>query len=195
MDYSAISPLEDHLASPRGRGRLRGSQHAGAAGGAPCGDAIRIAVDLRGDRVAEAGFEAQGWAAARAAGSAVVELVRGALLLDAARVTPAVVADALGGLPPGRRHAAELAADALHAAIGAACADGASQLEASDRRTLVAMSGGVDSAVAAHLALERGDEVLAGALPLWSDPAGDGTPSSWPPPAAGAARAPAPRNG
>ena len=189
MDYSAISPLEDHLASPRGRGRLRGSQHAGAAGGAPCGDAIRIAVDLRGDRVAEAGFDADGCAAARAAGSAVVELVRGASLLDAARVTPAVVADALGGLPPERRHAAELAADALHAAIGAACADGAPQLEASAHRTLVAMSGGVDSAVAAHLALERGDEVLAVTLQLWSDPAGDGTLSCCSPQAVRSARA------
>src|SRR2546421_1080057 len=100
MDYSVISPLEDHLASPRGRGRLRGSQHAGVAGGAPCGDAIRIAVELRRDRVAQAGFDADGCAAARAAGSAVVELVRGASLLDAARLTPGVLGGALGRLSP-----------------------------------------------------------------------------------------------
>jgi tRNA-specific 2-thiouridylase len=72
----AISPLEDHLAAPRGRGRLSDSPYAGTAGGAACGDSVRIAVAVADDRVAEAGFEASGCAAARAAGSAVVELAR-----------------------------------------------------------------------------------------------------------------------
>ena len=39
------------------------------------------------------------------------------------------------------------------------------------------MSGGVDSAVAAHLAAERGDEVVAVTLELWADPAVDTTRS------------------
>jgi tRNA-specific 2-thiouridylase len=185
----AISPLEDHLAAPRGRGRLSDSPHAGTAGGAACGDVVRIAVDVDGDRVTEAGFEASGCAAARAAASAVVELVRGRPLLDAARVTPAAVAAALGGLPPSRAHAAGLAADALHHAIGAACAAGAPSLAPRAGRTLVAMSGGVDSAVAAHLALERGDDVVAVTLELWSDPAGDGTLSCCSPQAVVHARA------
>jgi tRNA-specific 2-thiouridylase len=189
MYHTAISPLEDHLAAPRGRGRLARSPHAGVAGGAPCGDLVRIAVEVDGDRVSEAGFDASGCAAARAAGSAVVELVRGAPLLEAARVTPAVIADALGGLSPERRHAAALAADALHHAIGSACAAGAPALAPSRDRTLVAMSGGVDSAVAAHLALARGDEVLAVTLELWSDPEADGTESCCSPQAVVTARA------
>ncbi|TMK66928.1 MAG: tRNA 2-thiouridine(34) synthase MnmA [Actinobacteria bacterium] len=189
MDHSPISLLEDHLTAPRGRGRLSRSPHAGTAGGAPCGDVIRIAVEVDRDRVSDAGFDARGCAAARAAGSAVVELVRGAPLLEAARVTPSAVADALGGLSPERRHAADLAADALHGAIGAACRDGAPRLASSERRTLVAMSGGVDSAVAAHLALEQGDEVMAVTLQLWSDPAGDGTLSCCSPHAVREARA------
>jgi tRNA-uridine 2-sulfurtransferase len=189
MDYTTISPLEDHLVAPRGRGRLADAPYAGAAGGAPCGDAIRIAVETEGDRIVGAGFEAGGCAAARAAGSAVVELVRGASLLDAARTTPATVAAALGGLSPERHHAAELAADALHGALGLACAGGATKSPPKANRTLVAMSGGVDSAVAAHLALERGDEVVAVTLELWSDPAGDGTLSCCSPQAVRHARA------
>jgi tRNA-specific 2-thiouridylase len=110
-------------------------------------------------------------------------------LLDAARLTPATIAEELGGLPPGRRHAAELAADALHQAIGAACGAGAPALAPSRSRTLVAMSGGVDSAVAAHLALERGDDVVAVTVELWSDPAGDGTLSCCSPQAVVHARA------
>ena len=44
-------------------------------------------------------------------------------------------------------------------------------------RTLVAMSGGVDSAVAAMLAAQDGQEAIAVTLELWSDPENDGEPS------------------
>jgi tRNA-specific 2-thiouridylase len=103
----------------------------------------------------------------------VVELVEGARFLDAARVSADDVDTELGGLLPAARHAAELAADALHRALGAAARDGAPRLEARPRRTLVAMSGGVDSAAAAQLALDAGDDVVAVTLELWSDPATD----------------------
>ncbi len=190
-----LSPLEDHLTAPRGSGRLADAPHFGTAGGAACGDSIRIAVSIADDAVRDAGFDASGCAAARAAASATVELVRGAPLIDAARITPGDIADALGGLGPERRHAADLAADALHAAIGRACADGAPALAAHGRRTLVAMSGGVDSAVAAELARRRGDDVVAVTLELWSDPANDGTLSCCSPQAVRGARALAHRMG
>jgi tRNA-uridine 2-sulfurtransferase len=195
-DVLFIPPLEDHLSAPRGRGRLADAAHAGSAGGAPCGDLIRIALDVRGGTIADAGFEASGCAAARAAGSAVVELVRGRSALDAARITPAHLSDELGGLSPERRHAAELAADALHGALGAAAADPDAILGARTHgRTLVAMSGGVDSAVAAHLCRERGDDVVAVTLELWSDAANDGTRSCCSPDAVVHARALAHRMG
>ena len=190
-----LSPLHDHLTAPRGRGRLADAPHSGTAGGAPCGDLIRISIEIDGARVAEAGFDAGGCAAARAAGSAVIELVRGKPLLEAARVSPGTVAAALGGLSPERLHAAELAADALHRALGAACADGIPSLPRTGGRTLVAMSGGVDSAVAARLALDSGDEVVAVTLELWADAAGDGTKSCCSPQAVTGARALAHRMG
>src|ERR671916_1714590 len=112
--------FEDHLSTPRGLGALAGWPHSGAAGGAACGDLVRVAVRVEGEMVVEAGFDAEGCGAARAAGSAVVELVEGRPFLEAARVTPDDVAGVLGGLIPPKRHAAELAADALHRALGAA---------------------------------------------------------------------------
>ena len=181
--------LRDHLERPRGLGALARAPHCGAAGGAACGDLIRIAVRVEGDRIVEAGFEARGCASARAAGSAVVELVESARLLEAARLTPDAVAAALGDLGPGGHHAAELAADAFHRALGLAARDGAARLPAHDRRTLVAMSGGVDSAAAAQLALDAGDEVVAVTLELWSDPATDGERSCCSPQAVTGARA------
>jgi tRNA-specific 2-thiouridylase len=185
-----ISPLEDHLDAPRGRRRLSDAAYTGGAGGAPCGDLIRIAIEIRHGTIADAGFEAGGCAAARAAGSAVVELIRGRPVLSAARVSPEAVSEELGGLSPERRHAAELAADALHRATGAAAADPDARLAPPlPGRTLVAMSGGVDSAVAAHLCRERGDDVVAVTLELWSDAANDGTRSCCSPQAVTGARA------
>ena len=189
------SPYADHLEAPRGLGALAGAPHTGAAGGAACGDLIRIAVRVEGDRVAEAGFAAHGCAAATAAGSAAVALLEGAPVLAVARLGAGDVAAELGGLSPARRHAADLAADALHRALGAAAAGGAVRLAPSPGRTLVAMSGGVDSAVAAQLALERGDEVVAVTLELWSDPEHDGARSCCSPHAVTGARALAHRLG
>jgi tRNA-specific 2-thiouridylase len=173
----------DHLAAPSGQGALKDHPHAGAAGGAPCGDLVRIAVRIEGDRVAEAGFDADGCGALTAAASAIVEGIEGGSFLDACRWNAARVADELGGLIPPKRHAAELAADALHRALGAAAKDGAGgrgagvRIEPSARRTLVAMSGGVDSAAAAQLALDAGDDVVAVTLELWADPGTDGEQS------------------
>jgi len=159
--------FEEHLRHPVGRGRV--PAHDGVAGGAACGDLVRIGVAVKGDRIADAGFEAAGCGAAQAAASAAVELVLGASVLDAARVGMRDVSGALGGLSPGKLHAAELAADALARALGAAVAvDGAAALVR--RRTLVAMSGGVDSAVAA---LRAGSQAAAVTLELWRDPEND----------------------
>jgi tRNA-uridine 2-sulfurtransferase len=189
--------LEDHLTTPRGLGVLADWPHSGAAGGAACGDLVRVSVRVQGERIVEAGFDADGCGATQAAGSAVVELIEGRPFLAAARMTPDDVAGALGGLIPPKRHAAELAADALHRALGAAAKDPASglRLARSPRRTLVAMSGGVDSAAAAQLALDGGDEVLAVTLELWSDPATDGERSCCSPQAVTGARALAHRMG
>ena len=180
MDAEAFA---EHLEHPRGRGRL--PAFTGAAGGAACGDLVRIGLALDGDRVAGAGFDASGCGAAVAAGSAAVTLLEGATLLDAARIGPSDVAAELGGLSPGKLHAADLAADALHVALGAAVAAGAGLAPTRGAatppaaaptvpgRTLVAMSGGVDSAVAALLVQRAGREAIAVTLELWRDEAND----------------------
>jgi tRNA-uridine 2-sulfurtransferase len=183
------SPLEQHLSHPRGQGRLADSPYTGAAGGAACGDLIRISLGFDGDRIGEAGFEASGCAAIRAAGSAMVELVEGMPVLAAALISPTVVSEELDGLAPSHMHAAELSVDALHRALGSAARDGGVRIAPLATRTLVAMSGGVDSAAAAQLALDAGDEVVAVTLELWSDPAGDGEQSCCSPQAVRGARA------
>lgn len=167
-----MDALEHHLDAPVGRGHRPRGGATGAAGGAACGDLVAVTVALDRGRVADAGFEAHGCGAAHAAGSAAVALVRGRPLLDAARLGPGEIAGALGGLSPGKLHAADLAADALHRALGAAARESAA-LAPSPGRALVAMSGGVDSAVAALLSARAGGEAVAVTLELWADPAND----------------------
>jgi tRNA-specific 2-thiouridylase len=162
----------EHLSHPVGRGHEPAGAFAGAAGGAACGDLVTLRVVVAGGVVTDAGFTASGCGAAQAAGSAAVELVRGAPLLDAARVGSAAIAAALGGLSVGKLHAADLASDALHQALGAAVAH-AEPADVVARRALVAMSGGVDSTVAAVLLAQGGEEVVAVTLELWRDPEND----------------------
>ncbi|HWM09151.1 MAG TPA: iron-sulfur cluster assembly scaffold protein, partial [Solirubrobacteraceae bacterium] len=164
-----MDSFREHLEHPAGRGVSPPGAYDGSAGGAACGDLIRISLRVEGERVTAAGFDASGCGAAVAAGSAAVALAEDAHVLDAARIGPHEVAGELGGLSPGKFHAADLAADALHRALGAAAREGAA-LPADPGRTLVAMSGGVDSAVAALLV---GEGAAAVTLELWADPAND----------------------
>jgi tRNA-specific 2-thiouridylase len=191
--------FEHHLTSPRGRGRVPGDGASGVAGTRACGDVVRFGVVLSedGTRVADAGWEADGCGATVAAASAAVELVVGESLLDVARIGAHQVADELGGLSAGKLHAAELVADALARALGTAAYEGA-RLAApgggAAERTLVAMSGGVDSAVAALLCARGGvdgepasasgdgavasvaagpGDVVAVTLELWADEQND----------------------
>ena len=88
--------LIDHLESPRGRGHCPHDAFTGAAGGAACGDLIRVSLAIDPDSadgaIADAGFDASGCGATFAAGSATVSLLRGRPLLDAARLGPAEIA-------------------------------------------------------------------------------------------------------
>jgi tRNA-specific 2-thiouridylase len=168
-----VESLREHLEHPAGRGLRPAGSHDGSAGGAACGDLIRISLRVAGERVTAAGFDASGCGTMTAAGSAAVTLVDGAHVLDAARVGAHAIAAELGGLSAGKFHAADLAADALHRALGlAARADAA--VVPDPARTLVAMSGGVDSAVAGLLV---GDRAAAVTLELWADPENDGEAS------------------
>lgn len=168
--------IEHYLADVSRRGPAPAGAHSGSAGGAPCGDLVRISLLARGGRVAAVSHDAEGCAASRAAAAAVAELVEGRGLLEAAMVGTAEVDAELGGLAPTHAHAVELAADALGRALSSLAGSGEplAPPPASGERVLVALSGGVDSGVAALLERERGAEVVAVTLKLWADPATDG---------------------
>jgi tRNA-specific 2-thiouridylase len=178
MDPSALEQFEHHLVSPQGENHHPPGAHTVTTSGGSCCDRVTMSILTDGSRVTDAGFTAHGCGAMTAAASAAVTLVRGAGLLDAARVGAPEVSAELGGLSPAKRHAADVAADGLARALGAAIRRQAALrapagADGRPARTLVAMSGGVDSAVAAHLCAAAGGEVVAVTLELWSDPDND----------------------
>ena len=167
--------LFEHYLGDRSRlGPAADGAFTGAAGGAACGDLSRISLVLEGGVVTDATFDAEGCGATRAATAATVDLVCGDSVLRAARIGTDEVDAAIGGLTPAKRHAAQLAADALHRALASAAASSERLAPPTERRVLVAMSGGVDSAVAALLERERGAEVVGVTVKLWADPETDG---------------------
>ena len=210
---SAARPeaLEHYLAQTARCGPAQPGAYSGAAGGAPCGDLIRISLSADDGRVREVSFDAEGCAIARAAAAAAAELADGQPVLDAARIGELDIARELGGLSTAASHAAELAADALHRALTALVAGSGALVPARpaggirasqggedpDHRTtapqrprvLVALSGGVDSAVAAVLEQRGGAEVVAVTLKLWADQHNDGEQSCCSPEAVLRARA------
>ena len=177
----------------------------GAAGGAACGDLARISLTVAAGRIAGVTVDSEGCGATRAATAAVADLVDGAPVLDAALIDIDTVDATIGGLTPGKRHAAQLATDALHRALQrvasssldldtdpgrlAATPGTGGQSSQPQHRVAVAMSGGVDSAVAALLAREEGAEVVGVTVKLWADPETDGTKACCSPEAVLGARA------
>ena len=161
--------FEDHLLSPRGVGALANCQHSGNAGGAACGDIVEFRVEVDQAQVT-VGFDAEGCGALTAAASATVELATGRGVLAAAQISTDQISDALGGLSASKIHAAELVCDAFHRALGSAAMT--VNLPAKPGRSVIAMSGGVDSALAAELSAERG-EAIGVTLELWRDGATD----------------------
>ncbi|HTT95044.1 MAG TPA: tRNA 2-thiouridine(34) synthase MnmA [Solirubrobacterales bacterium] len=233
--------LFDHfLRDEARRGPAPDDAFTGAAGGAACGDLSRLSLTVVAGRIAAVTFDTEGCGATRAATAALAETVEGATVLEAAAISIDDAEALLGGLELSKRHAAQLATDALHRALSAAAAstfpldpstagakrgaeDAPARAGEADaatargreadpptargreadaaypaanigrpapaERVAVAISGGVDSAVAALLERERGAEVIAITVKLWADPETDGTKACCSPEAVLGARA------
>lgn len=181
--------FEHFLGDASRRGPAPEGAFTGAAGGAACGDLSRLSLTVAGERIAAVSFDSEGCGATMAATAAVAEMVDGAPVLEAALISIDDVDAAVGGLTPAKRHAAQLATDALHRGLAAAAASPLRLAPAAPGRVAVAMSGGVDSAVAALLERERGVEVVAVTVKLWADPETDGAKACCSPEAVLGARA------
>jgi nitrogen fixation NifU-like protein len=107
----------DHFQNPRNAGEIEGADATAEIENPACGDVLRLSLKTNAGRITQVRFMAKGCVAAIACASALTELALGKTLTDAQHLQRAHVSNAVGGLPPGSTHAAQLAVDALSAAL------------------------------------------------------------------------------
>ena len=107
----------DHFTNPRNVGDMEDADGIGTEGNPTCGDAMKIYIKVKDDRIVDAKFKTFGCGAAIAVSSMVTEMVKGKTLDEALAISKEAVANELGGLPPQKMHCTNLGADALKKAI------------------------------------------------------------------------------
>ena len=166
----------DHFTNPRNVGEIEDADGVGQIGNPVCGDVMRISIAVDdSDHIDDVKFKTFGCGAAVATSSMVTEMVMGKSLTEAADISNKAVAEALGGLPPeqdallqpGRRRAAPrhpgLPGQERPRGRGRADPQGTPKRP----RALVALSGGVDSAVAALRLIDEGRRLETATARLW----------------------------
>ena len=107
----------DHFTNPRNVGEMPDADGMGELGNPVCGDAMKIYIKVKDNKIVDAKFQTFGCGAAIAVSSMVTEMVKGKTLEQALAISKETVADALDGLPAQKQHCSNLGADALHKAI------------------------------------------------------------------------------
>jgi nitrogen fixation NifU-like protein len=109
--------FKDHLANPRNAGELEDADAVSEQTNPACGDRLRLSLRVRAGRIEAARFLAYGCAPTLACGSALAEMLEGLTTDEAAHISRADIAQAAGGLPARKQHAAALAVETLRAAL------------------------------------------------------------------------------
>jgi len=107
----------DHFSSPRNVGELENADGIGEVGNAKCGDIMKMYIKVDGDKITDVKFKTFGCGAAIATSSIATEMIKGATINDALKLTNKAVVEALDGLPPAKVHCSVLAEQAIKSAI------------------------------------------------------------------------------
>jgi len=105
------------IAAPPNLGPLETSTHYGEADNPVCGDRAAFWILVARKRIERIAFRAEGCPAALAAAAGLTELAKGMDLNQALNLEPERLIAYLDGLPPHKRHGAELAVAALRNAL------------------------------------------------------------------------------
>ena len=107
----------DHFLKPRNLGVIEDADGVGEVGNAKCGDIMKMYLKIDDDIITDVKFETFGCASAIASSSMATELIKGASVEDAMKLTNKAVAEALDGLPAYKMHCSVLAEEAIQAAL------------------------------------------------------------------------------
>jgi nitrogen fixation NifU-like protein len=109
--------LLDHFQNPRNPGELTNADAVAEVENPACGDILRLTLNATAGCITAARFKAKGCVPAMACGSALTELVTGKTFEEVRNLRQNDVIAAVGGVPQASTHAAQLALDALSAAL------------------------------------------------------------------------------
>lgn len=109
--------LLDHFQNPRNPGDIPDADAVAVIENPACGDVLRLSLKIQSERIAEIRFKAKGCVPSMACASALTELVNGQTVSATRALKRETLIAAVGGLPQASTHAAQLALDALHAAL------------------------------------------------------------------------------
>jgi len=107
----------DHFMNPRNVGEIENPDGIGEVGNPVCGDMMTFYIKVDDNRLSDVKFKTFGCGAAIAVSSMVSEMSMGKTLDEVRKITPALVAQELEGLPKNKYHCSNLGAQALNKAI------------------------------------------------------------------------------
>jgi nitrogen fixation NifU-like protein len=107
----------DHFMNPRNVGEITDPDGVGEVGNPVCGDMMTFYIKVKDAHLEDVKFKTFGCGAAIAVSSIVSEMAKGKSLEEARKITPALVAEELEGLPKNKYHCSNLGAQALNKAI------------------------------------------------------------------------------
>ena len=107
----------DHFMNPRNVGEIENPDGVGEVGNPVCGDMMTFYIKVDDNHLSDVKFKTFGCGAAIAVSSIVSEMAKGKTLEEARKITPALVAEELEGLPKNKYHCSNLGAQALNKAI------------------------------------------------------------------------------
>ena len=107
----------DHFMKPRNVGEIENPDGIGEVGNPVCGDMMTFYIKVDNNHLSDVKFKTFGCGAAIAVSSIVSEMAMGKTLEEARKITPALVAQELQGLPKNKYHCSNLGAQALNKAI------------------------------------------------------------------------------
>lgn len=115
MIYS--EKVMDHFTNPRNVGEIPDADGVGEVGNAKCGDIMKMYIKVEGNIIIDVKFKTFGCGAAIATSSIATEMIKGATLDDALKLTNKAVVEALDGLPDVKIHCSVLAEQAIKSAL------------------------------------------------------------------------------
>ena len=107
----------EHFMNPRNVGEIENPDGVGEVGNPVCGDMMTFYIKVDNNHLSDIKFKTFGCGAAIAVSSIVSEMAMGKTLEEARKITPALVAEELEGLPKNKYHCSNLGAQALNKAI------------------------------------------------------------------------------